>query len=150
MKPLIVLIATFLIAVLTLHFIHGGYEWAFAARIAMAVMLFFTASAHFAFTKGMEMMMPAGIPFKKGLVYITGILEILGGIGLLVPGWIAITGICLILFFIAVLPANIHAALKQVDYQKGANSGNGIKYLWFRIPLQLLFIAWVYFSAVAV
>ncbi|MBV7529728.1 DoxX family membrane protein [Chitinophaga sp. sic0106] len=150
MKPLIVLIVTFLLALVALHFFHGGYEWAFAGRIAMAVMLFFTASAHFAFTRGMEMMMPPGIPFKKGLVYLTGILEILGGIGLLISGWMHLTGICLIVFFLAVLPANIYAALKQVDYQKGTHQGNGISYLWFRIPLQVLFILWVYFSAVAV
>jgi len=49
----------------------------------------------------------------------------------------------LILFFILILPANILAALKKVDYQKGTNDGPGAGYLWFRIPLQIFFIAWV-------
>jgi uncharacterized membrane protein len=49
----------------------------------------------------------------------------------------------LIFFFVILLPANIYAAMKGVDYQKGSYGGNGLTYLWFRVPLQLLFIAWV-------
>ncbi|MEP6596097.1 MAG: hypothetical protein ABJA71_09115 [Ginsengibacter sp.] len=57
--------------------ILGQYEAALSARIAMSVMLVFASAAHFAFTKGMTMMMPDVIPFKKEVVYLTGILEIL-------------------------------------------------------------------------
>ncbi|MFB6454041.1 hypothetical protein ACE38W_02125 [Chitinophaga sp. Hz27] len=148
MKPLLVLLGTFILSLLIIKFIRNEYAWALAGRISMAVMLFFTASAHFAFSKGMEMMMPAAIPYKKFLVAFTGILEIAGGIGLLLVSTQKMAGICLIIFFLAVLPANIYASLHQVDYQKGSSDGNGPKYLWFRIPLQVLFIAWVYFSAV--
>jgi hypothetical protein len=41
------------------------------------------------------------------------------------------------------LSANINAAIHKVDYEKATYEGPGISYLWFRIPLQLLFIAWV-------
>ncbi|MBV8251952.1 MAG: DoxX family protein [Chitinophaga sp.] len=149
MKPLIVLIGSFVLALLVLLLLHHSYEWAFAGRIAMAIMLFFTASAHFAFSKGMEMMMPPSIPYKKFMVALTGILEILGGIGLLIPSLRHMAGICLIIFFVAVLPANIYAAMQSIDYQKGTTGGNGLRYLWFRVPLQILFILWVYCSAVA-
>ncbi|RAJ76724.1 putative membrane protein [Chitinophaga dinghuensis] len=149
MKPLIVLIVSFVLAMVVLLLLHHQYEWAFAGRISMAIMLFFTASAHFAFSKGMEMMMPPSIPYKKFLVAFTGVLEVLGGIGLLIPSLRYLAGICLIIFFVAVLPANIYAAMQSIDYQKGTTGGNGLRYLWFRVPLQILFILWVYFSAVA-
>jgi hypothetical protein len=45
------------------------------------------------------------------------------------------------------LPANIKAAINNINYQTGALNGNGPSYLWFRIPLQLFFIFWVYHFA---
>ena len=37
--------------------------------------------------------------------------------------------------------------MNHVNYETGASDGNGMKYLWFRIPLQVFFILWVYWSA---
>jgi hypothetical protein len=48
-----------------------------------------------------------------------------------------------------ILPANIKEAIDHVDYQNATFEGKGLSYLWFRIPLQLLFIAWTYFSCIA-
>jgi uncharacterized membrane protein len=111
-------------------------------------MLLFTAIGHFAFTKGMAMMIPPMVPLKTEIVYFTGLLEILLGIGLLVPRLAMYSGWILIVFFTLLLPANIYAALKQVDYQKANFEGYGLLYLWFRIPLQILFILWTYFSTI--
>jgi uncharacterized membrane protein len=55
----------------------------------------------------------------------------------------------LILFFILLLPANIYAALKHVDCQKGTFEGSGVQYLWFRVPLQVLLIVWTYFFIIS-
>ncbi|MFT3749938.1 MAG: hypothetical protein QM768_16585 [Agriterribacter sp.] len=148
MKPLIVLIIVFVVALLSIKIIRDCYDVAFAARIAMSVMLLFTAIAHFAFSKGMEMMLPGFIPFKKAVVYFTGLAEIAAAIGLQVPALITTTGWLLILFFLLILPANIYAAIKKIDYQKAVTEGPGKKYLWFRIPLQIFFIAWTYFAAI--
>lgn len=148
MKPLIVLLIAFVIAFFSIKVINSYYDWALAARVAMSVMLIFTSIAHFAFTKGMEMMMPGFIPFKKGIVYFTGVIEILAAIGLLIPAFRTLTAWWLILFFILILSANIHAAIKHVDHEKKSFDGKGIKYLWFRVPLQIFFIVWVYISAI--
>ena len=91
-------------------------------------------------------MIPDWVSFKTELVYLTGIIEILAAIGLLIPAYQTLTGWSLIIFFIAILPVNINAAIKHIDYQKGTFDGSGANYLWFRVPLQILFIAWVYFS----
>lgn len=148
MKPLFVLVTAFVIALLVIKYLGNTYNYAFAARIAMSVMLAFTAIAHFAFSKGMEMMLPGFIPFKKAMVYFTGIIEVAAAIGLQLPCLIEITGWLLIVFFILILPANIYSAIKKIDYQKGTATGNGTNYLWFRIPLQIFFIAWTYFAAI--
>ena len=146
MKPLIILIATFGLSLLVTKFISGSWEFALSSRIALSVMLLFTALGHFLYPKGMAMMLPDVIPGRVALVYFTGFIEIAAAIGLLIPRSQTITGWLLILFFIFLLPANIYAATKRVDFQKGTFDGPGLGYLWFRVPLQILFIAWTYFS----
>jgi len=148
MKPLFVLLGAFVISLLATKLFAKTFDYQLAGRIAMAVMLVFTAIGHFAFTKGMEMMLPDFIPFKTEVIYLTGIIEIIGAVGLLIPGISAWTGWALILFFILLLPGNIKAAIDHLDYQKGTFDGKGPGYLWFRIPLQILFIVWTYFSAI--
>lgn len=148
MKPLIVLISAFVISLLVNKVFNGNFEIALSGRIAMSAMLLFTAFGHFAFTEGMTMMLPDFIPFKTETIYFTGIIEIVAAIGLFIPSLRILTAWLLIAFFILILPANIYAAIKNIDYQKGTFDGQGLTYLWFRIPLQVLFIVWVYLSAI--
>jgi uncharacterized membrane protein len=145
MKPLFVLLVTFLLSLAVLKILSGAYNFLLSGKIAMSVMLLFTASGHFAFTKGMAMMLPAFVPYKIQIIYLTGILEIFAAVGLFIPSFREITGWLLIVFFILLLPSNVYAAIKHIDYQKATFNGNGPGYLWFRVPLQLLFIIWVYF-----
>jgi uncharacterized membrane protein len=148
MKPLLILVSVFAISLLAIKMFRGSNEFALSARIAMSAMLVFTAMGHFAFTKGMAMMLPSFVPYKTEAIYLTGIIEIIAAIGLLSPNFRVMTAWLLIVFFILVLPANIYAAIKNIDYQKGTFDGNGVTYLWFRIPLQILFIAWTYLSSI--
>lgn len=147
MKPFIVLLAVFVFSIAAMKVFGGTYNYALSGRVAMSVMLLFTATAHFVFTKGMALMIPDFIPYKITTVYLTGIIEIVAAIGLLLPNFRVVTAWLLIAFFILILPANIYAAIKNIDYQNGTFDGNGINYLWFRIPLQIFFIVWTYFSA---
>lgn len=147
MKPIIVLIAVFITAAAITRLINGEWNWLFAGNMAMCAMLCFTALGHFLFPKGMAMMIPPAIPYKTALVYSTGVAEIAMGLALLSPALRPHTGYILVVFFIAILPANIYAAIKHIDLEKASYNGPGVNYLWFRIPEQLLFIAWVvYFS----
>ena len=113
-------------------------------------MLLFTALGHFMFTDGMVMMIPDFVPYRKELVYFTAIIEIAGALGLHIPQFQTIVAWLLILFFILILPTNIKASIEQLDYQKATFGGNGLMYLWFRVPLQILFILWVYFSSIRI
>lgn len=150
MKPLIVLLSSFLISVFVIKFIAKEYNIALAARIAMSSMLVFTAIGHFLFTKGMSMMIPKFIPFKESFVYLTGIFEVLLAIALLIPKLKVMSGWALIIFLLLMLPANVYASMNNINYQKGTFDGHGPAYLWFRIPLQIVFIIWIYLSAIRI
>lgn len=148
MKPLFVLLLSFTISIVLIKIINKEYNFNLSARIAMTIMLVFTAVGHFVFTKGMSMMIPKIIPFKEFFVYLTGVFEILLAIGLVIPKLKTISGWTLIFMLLLILPANIYAAINNVNYLKGTFDGNGLVYLWFRIPLQILFIIWIYISAI--
>lgn len=148
MKPLFVLLSTFVISLLVIKFTKSQFDYALAGRIGMAAMLAFTAIGHFAFSEGMAAMVPGFIPAKITVVYLSGALEIVMAIGLLLPHYKTAVGWAVIIFFILVLPANIKAAIDHLDYQTGKLDGPGLQYLWFRVPLQLFFILWVFFFAV--
>ena len=148
MKPLIVLLVVFGIAVFVIKLATSKHNFPLSGRIAMSAMLLFTAMGHFIFTKGMTMMLPDFIPFKTGMIYLTGVIEIMAAIGLLLPRFSALTAWLLMLFFVLLLPSNIKATINHIDIEKGTLNGSGIHYLWFRIPLQILFIVWTYLSSI--
>ncbi len=113
--------------------------------IPVSLLLTIAGVAHFFFTKTMVAMMPDILPFKLELVYITGIIEILAAIGLLIKRYRMLTAILLLVFLIAVLPANIVGAMKRLP---AGGMEKGEAYLYFRIPLQFFFMAWVYYFAI--
>lgn len=149
MKPLIVLLTASLLAACFAKVISGNWSMILAGNIGMCAMLLLTALGHFKFTQGMIRMLPPRIPFKKQLVYVTGIAEIAIGLALLLPALRCWAGGALILLLCLMLPANINAARNHINYETGESNGPGPGYLWFRIPLQLFFIAWIaYFACV--
>jgi uncharacterized membrane protein len=146
MKPLIVLLIAFLISGIVFKLTKKSVNYQLCGRIAMTFMLIFTAIGHFVYSKGMTAMIPDFFPNKELIVVFTGILEIVFAIGLLIPRYQRMTGWLLIIFFSLVLPANIKASIHNINYQTGNLDGSGLNYLWFRIPLQIFFIIWVYIS----
>lgn len=148
MKPLIVLLAVFVLSLLIRRFKPDRVTLSYAGRLAMSSMMVFSAVGHFVFSEGMAMMMPISIPYRLEIVYLSGVLEIAFAIGLLFKRFKLLTSWVLIAFFILVLPINVHAAINNVDLQTASNTGFGVGYLWFRVPLQVLFIAWVYFFGI--
>ena len=88
-------------------------------------------------------MMPPYLPAPRTLVYISGVLEILGGFGVLHPATRRWAGWGLIALLIAVFPANLYMALNTEEFSEFASAGA----LYGRLPLQIVFIAWVYYAA---
>jgi uncharacterized membrane protein len=117
--------------------------WQASARDALSLMLVFTGVSHFTSMKeDLIRMMPASIPWPHAMVYFTGVCEIAGAIGLLVPEFRRAAAYALVVFFLAVLPANIHAARAGLTLR-----GKPATSLWLRVPMQLLFIAIAFWSA---
>jgi uncharacterized membrane protein len=147
MKPFFVLILVFVIS-LVITSLLSTMNLMLSGKIAMSVMLLFTSIGHFKFADGMTMMLPKRMPAKKVVIWITGIFEILAAAGILISSAAWLTGVLLIIFFVLILPSNIAAAIRHVNYEKADYSGKGVEYLWFRVPFQLLLIGWVYFFVI--
>src|SRR5215207_7160323 len=145
MAPLIVLVAVVLLARAAGQLgVAALRNWAAATRAGLAVMFCFTAAAHFnSMRPDMVAMVPPFVPNPEFMVTFTGVCEILGAIGLLVPFTRRIAAVALILFLVAVLPANIHAANAGVTLRGAAATP-----LIPRVALQVLFIALLWWSGV--
>src|SRR4051794_38612575 len=87
------------------------YRWTDAAAWSLAGMLFLTGGAHFSSMRGeMIRMVPPLFPRPDLIVTLTGALELLGAVGLLLRATRVVTGMALAVLFVALLPANIYAA----------------------------------------
>ena len=85
--------------------------------------------------------MPPALPHPLALIYVSGIAEIAGGIGLLVPFARRAAAYGLVLLLIAVFPANIYSAVAHVPSQ-GILGNQFLQ--WLRLPLQLPLIWWAW------
>ncbi len=95
--------------------------------------------AHFAIPDFYERIVPPYLPWPRELVWVSGVFEILGGAGLLIPRFTVAAAWGLIALLVAVFPANVHMALHPDQY-----SDIPAVVLWLRLPLQAVFIAWAY------
>lgn len=147
MIPLIVLVGSFLL-LLAVRGLYKELTVDWIGRIAFSVMLLFTGSSHFYLTEGMVMSMPPFLPAKEALVYFTGALEIIFGLAFILTKNPVTVAQLLVAFLVAVFPANVYAALNHVDIENATYTGPGLSYLFFRAPLQLFFIGWVYYFGI--
>jgi uncharacterized membrane protein len=116
--------------------------WQRSAGFALAVMFVFTGIAHFNKMKhDLARMVPAMFPRPMLLVYFTGVLEFAGAVGLLMPGFRRVAGICLIVLLIVLFPANVNAAIKGTTL-----AGKPATPLGLRVPMQVLFIGLLWWS----
>jgi uncharacterized membrane protein len=122
--------------------VHALSSWQDSARYALAVMFTFTATAHFNKMKHeLARMIPSYFPRPLLFVYITGVLELLGAAGLLLPQFRRLAGICLIALLVGMFVANINAAQQGVTLR-----GKPPTPLWLRAPMQVLFIGLLWWS----
>jgi len=116
-------------------------------NVFLLSILFIVAGVmHFVIPDRYMGIMPPWIPYQLPLVYISGVAESLGGLGLLVPRVRAVAGVGLILLLIAVFPANVQMLTNAVH---GGASVIYIALLWLRLPIQPLLIVWLYRVAIA-
>ena len=86
-------------------------------------------------------MMPAVLPAPRALVFLSGIAEIAGGLGLILPRTRRAAAWGLIALFVAVFPANLNMAVNHLPLGTTPVPSWA---LWGRLPLQIVLIAWAY------
>ena len=91
-----------------------GYvnSWTAALAVGLAAMFMLTGFAHFApaLRRDLIAIVPPRVPAPGHLVTITGLLELLGAAGLLVPTTRVAAAVCLLVLMLAMFPANVYAS----------------------------------------
>lgn len=112
---------------------------------ALLSLLFVAAGLnHFRSTALYESIMPPYLPFPLALVYLSGLAEIAGGVGVAVPRTRRMAGWGLLTLLLAVFPANVYMATDKI-----VPAGYSIPstLLWARLPLQFVLMFWVWSAA---
>jgi len=117
---------TLSVALIGLIFVVGGVMHFLRPRVYLAIM-------------------PPWLPAAAALVFVSGVFEILGGIGVLVPATRVIAGWGLIALLFAVFPANVQMLLNARAAHASAST---MAVLVARLPLQVLLVYWVFRATV--
>ena len=105
----------------------------------IAIFFVGAGSNHFLNPSPYLSMMPSYLPWHYSLVWLSGVAEICGGVGILIRSVKLLAGWGLIALLIAVFPANLNVAINGwpgVDIPKWS--------LWARLPFQIIMIWAVY------
>ena len=110
-------------------------------RGILAVCMVVAGVLHFVATEPFVKIVPGILPFPAAIVYVSGVIEIILGIMLLIRPLQAIAAWGLVALFIAVYPANLNMAINGIELEGIPNTW------WFqaiRLPFQFVLIAWAY------
>lgn len=113
------------------------------ARVLLGLTFIGTGINHFVMPKTYEAIMPDYLPAHRELVLASGVAEAVGGAGVLSERTRWAAGWWLIATLVAVFPANVHMAINPDRYKKVPKPA-----LWGRLPIQGLFILWVWRAAI--
>jgi uncharacterized membrane protein len=114
-------------------------------RVVFAFSMVAAGVLHFIIPAQFIKIVPGFLPFPATLVYTSGVIEILLGIGLMLPPVQRLAAMGLMALFIDVYPANINMAVNLIHID-GLPDQNW----WFhafRLPFQFVLIAWAYWYA---
>ena len=113
--------------------------WKKVVLIGLAAFFINVGIDHFVNPDFYLSIMPPAFPLHIEAVYISGVFEILGGIGVLIPKFRRFSGWGLVALLIAVYPANIYMAISPDTFPDIPVSA-----LYFRLVLQFIFFYWAY------
>ncbi len=107
-------------------------------RLVLAGLMIAAGVLHFATPEPYERIVPAALPARRTLVYVSGFFEIAGGLGLLLARTRRLAAWGLVLLYVAVFPANVNMAVHRIGFR-------GPPWvLWARLPLQAVLVAWAW------
>ncbi|MCV7090936.1 MULTISPECIES: DoxX family protein [Mycobacterium] len=138
MAPLITLLLS-TIAARSIGALGVAYvnNWTAAIAVGLAAMFLLTGFSHFAppLRRDLVAIVPPRLPAPGYLVTFTGLLELLGAVGLLVPATRVAAAVCLVVLMLAMFPANVYAS-RMPDPPKSMTTR-----LPLRTAIQVVFLA---------
>jgi len=114
-----------------------------ASLLLVASCFIIVGIKHFTSPSFFEAIVPPYLPSPRSLVYLSGVFEVAGGIGILIPKLRQTARWGLIALLIAVFPANLHMAIHPDAF---VDAGIPLWGLYLRLPLQAVLVAWVAWS----
>ena len=103
-----------------------------------AIFFFCAAIMHFVKVDSFVAIVPPMLPFPKWIVCVTGIMELVFAVGLILPKYRKLSGFWLAPYLLAMLPANIYMAMYNIPLGDRVMSP---VVLWVRVALQFPLIA---------
>lgn len=107
----------------------------------LGVLMVLAGIVHFVNPDPYLMIMPDYLPWHEGLVFITGVFEILLGVAVFVPKLRSQAGWGLVALLIAMWPANIWMASEAIQ-PPGMEMSTPVA--WVRVAFQAVFIYWAW------
>jgi uncharacterized membrane protein len=143
MMVLVVLAGTFVVAWLIPSRRHRRRPPPDAARVAVATAMGFTGVSHVVKPAPFVQHLPDFVPGRERVIFGTGILEMLFGVGLAAPSrWRREVALALAAYLLAVFPANVYVAASGVQIE----GLPGASHPWLRLPFQFVYIAWTFWA----
>jgi uncharacterized membrane protein len=90
----------------------GRMQW--VLRVIVGLPLLVSGIVHFTNTAMMATIIPPFFPYRTQLVLVSGVLELAGAVGLLLPAFTRLAATCLAVLMIVIFPANVYAAGRNV------------------------------------
>lgn len=110
-------------------------------QIVLAVGMIVVGALNFTSPEGFEKIVPDVLPYHLPLVYTSGYLEVLGGVGLLIPRVSRYAAWLLVVLYIAVFPANLYQAINNI---RVAALPHDPPLIWLRLPFQAFLVTWAW------
>jgi uncharacterized membrane protein len=110
-------------------------------QIILAIGMVVVGALHFTHSGGFEKIVPDYLPYHLALVYTSGFLEVLAGVGLLIPSVSRFAAWLLVVLYIVVFPANLYQAVNNIEV---AVLPHDPPLIWLRLPFQALLVAWAW------
>lgn len=117
-----------------------------AGRVGVCLVFLFAALGHFFKTDAMTLMLPSFVPARRAAIYLSGVLEVWFAVAVVSFRNPSYVGWMIVLYLIAIFPSNIYATIRRIPF--GGHS-MGPRYLFARLPLQLLLVLWIYWFCVS-
>ncbi len=108
-------------------------------RVVMGLVYVAAGVNHFLSTRMYEGIMPDYLPAHHELVVLSGLAEIAGGVGVLVPQTRRAAAWGLVALLVAVMPANVWMVQHPERF-----GGIPVWALWVRLPLQGVLVWWAW------